>query len=185
MQQRLTQLRRLRRRALRANPAVLAEPARKEAKAFFRSTNPARLRSSGDDSKAAPLRQPLLSRHCLDLRCFFFSPTGETVSRASVGRRWPAFGASPEERSNAGAVEQKNALAFFCAGVVSTAVVGTKCPTPRQGSSAQRWRAAMTYQLRPTLRAAIPSHSVHAHAPRCSYNPASCRVNRRSIARWT
>jgi hypothetical protein len=40
--------------------AVLTTPAQKRAKALFCSTAPALLRSSGDDSKAVHLRQPLL-----------------------------------------------------------------------------------------------------------------------------
>ncbi len=55
--------------------AVLATPARNRAKALFRSTAPALLRSSGDDSKAAQLRQPLLSRHRLARDVFFFPHT--------------------------------------------------------------------------------------------------------------
>ena len=55
--------------------AVLAKPARNRAKALFRLKAPALLRSSGDDSKAAHLRQPLLSRHCLARGVFLFSPT--------------------------------------------------------------------------------------------------------------
>jgi len=41
--------------------AVLTTPAQKKAKAFFCLTATALLRSSGDDEKAAHLRQPLLS----------------------------------------------------------------------------------------------------------------------------
>ena len=48
---------------------------------------PALLRSSGDDSKAARLRQPLLSRHFLNPRCFLFSPSSETASRPTLARR--------------------------------------------------------------------------------------------------
>ena len=40
--------------------AVLTTPARKKAKALFRLKAPALLLCSGDDSKAAQLRQPLL-----------------------------------------------------------------------------------------------------------------------------
>ena len=86
--------------------AVLTPSARNKAKALFRSTAPALLRSSGDDSKAAQLRQPLLSRRYLDLDVFRFLTLSETVSSASVGRSGPAFGASPEERNNAGAFSE-------------------------------------------------------------------------------
>jgi hypothetical protein len=68
VQQRLAQLRRLAVGHFVPTTAVLAKPARNKAKALFRSKAPARLRSSGDDSKAAHLRQPLLWRRRLDLR---------------------------------------------------------------------------------------------------------------------
>jgi len=61
-QQRLAQPHRLGVGHFVPTTAVLARPARKKAKAFFRSTAPAWLRSSGDASKAARLRQPLLLR---------------------------------------------------------------------------------------------------------------------------
>ena len=54
--------------------AVLTTPAQKRAKALFCLKAPALLRSSGDDEKAAHLRQPLLSRCCLASRCFIFLP---------------------------------------------------------------------------------------------------------------
>ena len=54
--------------------AVLTTPARNRAKALFRSTAPALLRSSGDALKAAHLRQPLLSRHCLVRGVFSLLP---------------------------------------------------------------------------------------------------------------
>jgi len=72
MQQRLAQLRRLRRRALKCQPLRYSQRRRKKrAKALFCSNTPALVRSSGDDSKAAHLRQPLLWRRRPDPRCFY------------------------------------------------------------------------------------------------------------------
>ena len=66
--------------------AVLTTPARNKAKALFRLKAPALLRSSGDDSKAAHLRQPPLSRHCPDLRCFYlFTPTQRAGAAQALG----------------------------------------------------------------------------------------------------
>src|SRR5687768_9591106 len=79
--------------------AVLTTPARNKAKALFRLKAPALLRSSGDDEKATHLRQPLLSRYCPDLRCFFFLPQPKgNGAGASVWRRGAALGVV-EERS--------------------------------------------------------------------------------------
>ena len=64
MQQRLAQLRRLAVGHFVPTTAVLTTPAQKRAKALFCLKTPALLRSSGDDSKAAHLRQPLLWRRC-------------------------------------------------------------------------------------------------------------------------
>jgi len=64
--------------------AVLTTPAQKKAKAFFCSTPPALLCSSGDDSKAVQLRQPLLSRHRRTRGVFFFSPQQVTLPQAQV-----------------------------------------------------------------------------------------------------
>ena len=71
MQLRLAQMRRLVVGHFVPTAAVLTTPAQKRAKALFCSKTPALLRSSGDDSKATQLRQPLLSRHCPDPRCFY------------------------------------------------------------------------------------------------------------------
>src|SRR5918993_3576863 len=119
-QQRLAQLRRLRGRPLRANHYGTHTSAQKRAKALFCSTAPALLRSSADDSKAAHLRQPLLSRRCTDQRCFSSYPTQGNGAGASVWRRGAALGVV-EERSRAGAFEQNSALALFCAALASTA----------------------------------------------------------------
>ena len=108
MQQRLAQLRRLRRRALRADHCGTHNAGAKQSqpKALFRSTAPALLRSSGDDSKAAQLRQPLPIDIASCQMFFFFSALQVRWFRA------PAFGvaarpseSSPEERSASGAVE--------------------------------------------------------------------------------
>ncbi len=103
MQQRLAQLHRLRRRALKCRPLRYSQPPRrKRAKALFRRQPRRLLRSSGDDSKAAHLRQPLLSRHCL-VRDVFLFPTQVRLSPAQAlgGAALPSE-SSPEERSNAG-----------------------------------------------------------------------------------
>ncbi len=57
----------------------------KRAKALFCSTAPALLRSSGDDSKAAHLRQPLLVAILLD-RDVFLTPTPEMLLAQAFGR---------------------------------------------------------------------------------------------------
>ena len=101
------------------------------------------LRSSGDDSKAAHLRQPLLSRHCLVRDVYLSFPHQvECVTRkcwAELACLWDVV----EERSQAGAFERNNALALFRAGLGEYRRAVAKRPTSRQGSSAQRLRAAM------------------------------------------
>ena len=122
-QQRMAQLHRLRRRALKCQPCWYSQaPRRKRAKALFR-----RLPGACSVPRATTQRRRICaSRCCLDLVSIrdqkLFVAIRDDLSSARVGRRCAAFEASPEERSNAGASEQKNALALFRAGVVSTAV---------------------------------------------------------------
>ena len=88
--------------------AVLTTPAQKRAKALFCSTAPAWLRSSGDDSKAAHLRQPLLSRHWPSMpRSFFLS----LIKQSCLSRkRWAELacllGRRPRNGAQAGAFER-------------------------------------------------------------------------------
>ena len=133
-----------------ATTAVLARPAphliHAKAKAFFRLKAPARLRSSGDASiggAAAPAAAPAAAvRRCLARGVFLFSPSSETVPSASGGRRCAAFGASSRNGADAGAVERKNALAFFRAGGGEYRRAVPKGPTPRQRGAARRLRLA-------------------------------------------
>ena len=94
-QQRLAQLRRLRRRPLKWQP--LRYSRQRRACNSLRSNrqalkDPLALRSSGDDSKAAQLRQPLLCDTASHEMFLSFPQLSETVPSASVWRSGAAFG---------------------------------------------------------------------------------------------
>ena len=130
------------RRALRAFSAVLAPAAGLQTRCAQTGrplTTPLALRSSTTSQRQIISTQHLRGRQSHLMREKEKNTSREAMSHSSGWRRGAAFEASPEERSNAGAVEQKSALALFCAGVVSTAVVGTLVTDVQAG------------QLRPTL----------------------------------
>ncbi len=88
--------------------AVLAKPARNRAKALFRSKAPAWLRSSGDDEKAAHLRQPLLSRHRPARGVFSFSPHQVRLPQAqALGGAGLASGRRPRNGATPGRLSKK------------------------------------------------------------------------------
>ena len=104
-QQQLTQLRRLRRRALKCQPCWYSQtPRRKRAKALFR-------RQPGACSvpRATTQRRHICaSRCCRDMVSVWIERllplTRGDVSSARVGRRRAAFESSPEERSASGSL---------------------------------------------------------------------------------
>ena len=107
-QQRLTQLRRLRRRPLKWQPLRYSRqrgPATRCAQTGRPLEAPLALRSSGDDSKAAPLRQPLLWRHSLARGVFSFPQLTKVLLAPAFGVAALPSESSPEERSAGGDVE--------------------------------------------------------------------------------
>ena len=66
---------------------------------------PLALRSSGDDSKAAPLRQPLLWRHSLARGVFSFPQLTKVLLAPALGVAALPSESSPEERSASGALK--------------------------------------------------------------------------------
>ena len=131
-QQRLAQLRRLRRRALKCQPCWYSQaPRRKRAKALFR-------RPPGACSvpRATTQRRRICANRCcrdmVSIRSQqLFLPILDDISSARVGCRCAAFEASPEERSASGAfkglLSERQRVCRPAAGV-STAVVGTLVP---------------------------------------------------------
>ena len=146
-------MRRLRRRALKCRP--LRYSRQRRACNSLRSNRqalkcPAGAPFLGRRLKGGASAPAAATRQCLARGVFFLSPQLVRLSLAQAlggadlpsGRR-PRNGATPGPLS-------KKCFSFFCAGVASTAVVGTKCPTPRQGRAAQRLRPAMTQAAQPS-----------------------------------
>jgi len=104
-QQRLAQLRRLRRRALKCRPLRYSQtPRRKRAKALFRR----RPGACSAPRATTQRRRSCASRCCRDIVSIrdekLFLATRDEAASASVGRCCAAFEASPEEGSASGSL---------------------------------------------------------------------------------